>query len=261
MADTAIRIDHDGPVVRVQLTRPEVRNAFNGEIVAALTGWAVDAAHSPDLRVAVLSGQGPTFSAGADLAWMRAAASYSWDENVRDARAAAEMFEALDRLPVPLIGRVQGAALGGGAGLVAICDMVVAAADATFGFTEVRLGIVPAVIAPYVIAKIGPSASRELFLRGARFDAARAREIGLVHEVVPETELDRAVDARIAEVLAGGPEAIATAKALIRRVAGRAPRDVAQLTAETIAERRASPEGADGLLAFLEKRTPRWSRS
>jgi len=168
------------------------------------------------------------------------------------------MFEALDRLPIPLIGRIQGAALGGGLGLASVCDIVVAADDAVFGFTEVRLGIVPSVISPYALAKIGRSAARELFLTGARFDAARARAIGLVHAVVPAERLDDEVNRRVGEILSSGPQAVREAKALIREVAGRAPADVAALTAETLAGRRVCPEGQEGMRAFLEKRQASW---
>src|SRR6185295_2209097 len=185
-------INHDGVVVRVTLNRPEVRNAFNEELIAELTAWAESVTTSGP-RVAVLSGAGKMFCAGADLTWMSKMVAYTRNENVRDARAMARMFEALDRLPIPLIGRIHGAALGGGAGLAAVCDIVAAAEDSAFAFTEVKLGILPAVISPYALAKIGRSAARELFLTGARFSAARAREIGLVHAVCDEQDLDRLV--------------------------------------------------------------------
>src|SRR5204862_3854593 len=174
-------IEPDGPVVRVTLNRPEVRNAFNEELIAEMTAWAESVTTAGPSRVAVLSGAGKVFSAGADLGWMSKMVAYTHEENVRDARLMARMFEALDRLPIPLVGRVHGAALGGGAGLAAVCDIVVAAEEASFAFTEVKLGILPAVISPFVLAKIGRSAARELFLTGARFGAARAKEIGLVH--------------------------------------------------------------------------------
>jgi methylglutaconyl-CoA hydratase len=168
------------------------------------------------------------------------------------------MFAAIDDLPVPVIGRIQGAALGGGAGLAAVCDIVVAEDTALFGFTEVRLGILPAVISPFVLAKIGQSAARELFLTGARFSAARAREIGLVHAVVPAGALDDTVQAYVREILAGGPEAIAAAKRLIPRVAGRPPAEAAAVTADALAKQRVAPEGQEGLRAFLDKRVPWW---
>jgi methylglutaconyl-CoA hydratase len=185
--------------------------------------------------------------------------AYSHDENVRDARALTTMLEALDTLPIPLVGRVHGAALGGGAGLAAVCDIVVAADDAVFGFTEAKLGILPAAISPYAIAKIGRSAARELFLTAARFSADRARQIGLVHAVVPAADLDTTIDAYVRELLTSGPEALAGAKALIRAVAGRPPAEVAELTAETIARHRVSSEGQEGMRAFLQKNKPSWS--
>jgi methylglutaconyl-CoA hydratase len=251
-------IARDGPVTRVTLNRADVRNAFDEELIAGLTAWArsIDT-HST--RLAVLGGEGKVFCAGADLAWMSKMVGYSHEDNVRDARALAAMFEALNALPVPLIGRVQGAALGGGAGLTAVCDIVVAADDAVFGFTEAKLGILPAVISPYTIAKIGQSAARELFLTAARFSAQRAREIGLVHAVVPEVDLDTTIDAYVHELLTSGPEAVAGAKSLIRTVAGRAPSDVAGVTAETIARHRVSAEGQEGMRAFLQKKKPSWS--
>ena len=175
----------DHGVLRVALNRPEVRNAFDEEVIAALTALARDAARDPTLRAIVLSGEGPAFCAGADLAWMMKSVAYSRQDNLRDAEDLARMLELLDSLPVPLIGRVHGAALGGGVGLVAVCDIVVAADDTVFAFSETKLGILPAVISPYVLAKIGASAARELFLTGARFDAARARDLGLVHRIVP----------------------------------------------------------------------------
>jgi methylglutaconyl-CoA hydratase len=257
-----LSVEQTGPVVRVTLNRPDVRNAFNEELIAELTEWATTVhfkADSASPRVAVLSGTGKVFCAGADLGWMSKMVGYSREENVRDAQALAEMFEALDTLPIPLVGRIHGAALGGGAGLAAVCDIVVAADDSVFGFTEVKLGILPAVISPYVLAKIGQSAARELFLTGARFPAARARDIGLVHTVVPASGLDTAVDACVKELLSSGPEAVSAAKALIRRVAGRPATEVAGVTAETIADRRVSAEGQAGMRAFLEKTNPPWT--
>jgi methylglutaconyl-CoA hydratase len=184
--------------------------------------------------------------------------AYSREENVRDATRMAAMFEALDTYPLPLVGRVHGAALGGGAGLAAVCDIVVAADDAIFGFTEAKLGILPAVISPFALAKIGVSAARELFLTGARVTADRAREIGLVHAVAPEGRLDATVDAYVRELTSSAPEAVAAAKRLLRTVAGARPADVTALTAETIATHRISAEGQAGMRAFLEKRRAPW---
>jgi methylglutaconyl-CoA hydratase len=257
----SLLIEQQGPVVRVTLNRPEVRNAFDESLIAELTAWAKSVRADGVARAAVLAGAGKAFCAGADLTWMSKMVAYTRDENVHDARAMAEMFEALDRLPIPLIGRVHGAALGGGVGLAAVCDIVVAAEDAIFGFTEVKLGILPAVISPYAIAKIGRSAARELFLTGARFSAARAREIGLVHAVGEEAELDRIVAKYVNDLLTSAPQAVAAAKALIAEVASRTGADAAGITIDAIADRRVSPEGQDGMRAFLEKRPPRWTRT
>jgi methylglutaconyl-CoA hydratase len=236
-----------------------VRNAFNAEVIGELTGWAQSLARQADVRVVVLSGAGKTFSAGADVTWMSKTVYYTEAQNLSDAMGASRMFAAIDTLPVPVIGRVQGAALGGGAGLAAVCDIVVAEDSAVFGFTEVKLGILPAVISPFVLAKIGRSATRELFLTGARFSAARAREIGLVHAVVPGAVLDDTVAAYVREILTAGPEAVAAAKALIVEVAGRAMDEAQPLAARALAARRVSAEGQEGLKAFLEKRKASWS--
>ncbi|HQZ40808.1 MAG TPA: enoyl-CoA hydratase-related protein [Vicinamibacterales bacterium] len=258
MSDNFLTIRREGPVEHVTLSRPDVRNAFNEKAIAELASWAAGAAVDPGLRVVVLAGAGKVFSAGADAAWMAKMAGYSHDDNVKDAESTAAMFRAINTLPCAVIGRLHGAALGGGSGLAAVCDIVVAAEHTVFGFTETRLGILPAMISPFVLPKIGVSAARELFLTGMRFDAARAREIGLVHAVVPESLLDEAVQRYVAEVLLAAPTAVAAAKALIRRVWGQAPEAVAALTAGAIAAQRVSPEGQDGLLAFLEKRRPGW---
>jgi methylglutaconyl-CoA hydratase len=252
-----ISVTQHGPVVRVTLNRPDVRNAFNEHVIAELTEWA-RGVPSTGARVAVLAGAGKAFCAGADLQWMSKMVGYSREENERDAMAMSAMFNALDTLPIPLIGRVHGAALGGGTGLAAICDIVVAADTAVFGFTEAKLGILPAVISPFAVRKIGISAARELFLTAARFSATRARELGLVHAVVSEAELDPAVNSYIQELLTSGPEAIAGAKRMIATVAGKVPADVAHVTAETIARHRVSDEGQVGMRAFLEKRPARW---
>src|SRR5438477_2596667 len=197
MSYTFLSTERDGPVETLTLNRRDVRNAFNEHVIAELTAWASAAsaaATSVDVRAVVIAGAGKTFCAGADVTWMAKTVRYTEEENLRDATAMSRMFAAIDALPVPVIGRVQGAALGGGAGLAAVCDIVVADADALFGFTETKLGILPAVISPFALAKIGRSAARELFLTGARFSAARAKDIGLVHRVVPTAELDSTVD-------------------------------------------------------------------
>jgi methylglutaconyl-CoA hydratase len=262
MSTTLLSVERRQAVEYVSLNRPDARNAFNPQLIEELGAWAGKvrgAAARGELRVAVLAGTGATFSAGADVAWMSSTVALTEDENIRDAAAMSQMFSALDELPVPLIGRIHGAALGGGAGLAAVCDVVVAAADALFGFTEVKLGILPAVVSPFVLAKIGASAARELFLTGARFPASRAREIGLVHAVVPPADLDEAVTRYVEEFLSAAPGAIAAAKALIPAVAGRGARDVSAVTARAIATRRVSAEGQEGLRAFLAKRKPSWA--
>jgi len=258
MAFTHLLARRDGAVEHLTLNRPDVRNAFNEEMIAELGAWA--AARHADLtvRAAVLRGAGPVFSAGGDLSWMARTADYTRDQNLRDAEALAQMYSRLDTLPFALIGCVHGAALGGGSGLAAVCDIVIAARNAVFGFTEVRLGIVPAIISPYVVAKIGQSAARELFLTGTRFSAERAREIGLVHTVIEPGELEDEARRVVDSVLACGPQAVAAAKALIRHAAGGASPRTAGLAAEVLADARGSDEGQEGLRAFLEKRRAAW---
>jgi methylglutaconyl-CoA hydratase len=254
-----LAIERRGAVEHLTLNRPDVRNAFNEEVIAELTAWATAAATDASLRVVVLAGAGKVFSAGADANWMAKMVNYSREDNVQDATRMAEMFLALNTLPAAVVGRIHGAALGGGAGLTAICDIAIADEGALFGFTETKLGILPAVISPYVLPKIGPSAARELFLTGMRFSAARAKEIGLVHAVVPAAELDDRVQAYVDELLSASPTGIAASKALIPQVWGRSPQDAMAITAHAIAAQRVSPEGQDGLKAFLEKRKPKWT--
>jgi methylglutaconyl-CoA hydratase len=250
--------ERDGGVLRLTLNRPEVRNAIDEELIAALTAAGRSAGDDRTLRAVVLAGQGKSFCAGADLTWMSKAIGYTREENRRDAEDLARMLETLNTLPVPLIGRVHGAALGGGAGLIAVCDIVVSSEDATFGFSEVKLGIIPAVISPYVIDKIGVSAARALFLTGMRFSARRARRLGLVHDIVAEGDLDDTIDGYLNEIFTAGPGAIAAAKALIREVSGSRTADVIGLTTSGIAEQRVSDEGQEGMKAFLEKRKAKW---
>jgi methylglutaconyl-CoA hydratase len=253
----------DGRIERLTLNRPDVRNAFNEHVIAELTDWAGrtrEAALRHEIRAVVIAGAGKMFCAGADVTWMAKTVHYTEEENLRDAMAMSRMFAAINQLPVAVIGRIQGAALGGGAGLAAVCDIVVAEDAALFGFTETKLGILPAVISPFALAKIGQSPARELFLTGARFSAARAKEIGLVQQVTAAASLDDAVARYVEELLTAGPEAVAAAKALIPNVWGRPIADAMPITAAAIASRRVSPEGQEGLRAFLEKRKPSWSR-
>jgi methylglutaconyl-CoA hydratase len=261
----AIRLERSGPgdtVARVTLARPEVHNAFDASVIAELrTTFATLAREEPTtLRAVILSGDGPSFCAGADIAWMRAAMALDVEGNEQDAMAMADMFETIDTCPVPVIVRVHGAALGGGMGLCAVGDLVVAESGARFGFTETRLGILPAVIAPFVIAKVGETHARALFPGGRRFDAVRAQRIGLVHEVVEgEAALDAGVEAAVADVLAAGPTAARAAKAIVREVRGLGHGSSKWHTARVIARQRVSAEAREGFAAFDEKRHPAWT--
>jgi len=250
-----------GGVATVTLARPEVHNAFDEALIAELTRAlkALDA--DPAVRVVVLAGEGRSFCAGADLTWMQRMAGYDHAANLADAGALAAMLAALDRLAKPTIARVHGAAYGGGVGLVACCDIAIAAEEATFALSEARLGLIPATIGPYVVAAIGRRAARRYFLTAERFGAADALAVGLVHAVVPAAGLDARVREIVDQLQAAGPRAQAESKALIRAVAGRAIDDtVIADTVEWIAAVRASPEGREGIAAFLERRPPAWQR-
>jgi methylglutaconyl-CoA hydratase len=242
---SALRIERDGHVLRVTLAKPDRRNAFDAELISALTA-AFDEAG--DARAVVLAGEGKSFCAGADVEWQRASIDLSEEENVEDALRLYRMCETIDQCPVPVIARVQGYALGGGSGLVACVDVAIAEPDATFGFSEVKLGIIPAVISPFVLPKIGAHA-RRYFLTGERFTAETALRIGLVHEVADD--LDAAVERVVGEVLTAGPGAVREAKKLIRE------RPTGEETARIAARLRAGEEGQEGLRAFLEVRTAR----
>lgn len=260
----ALRVERSGPngsIARVWLARPEKRNAFDASLIAELrstfAGFEREAPTA--LRVVVLAGEGETFSAGADINWMRAAMALDVEGNEQDAMAMAEMFETIDTCPVPVVARVQGAALGGGMGLCAVSDVVIAESGARFGFTETRLGILPAVISPFVIAKIGESHARALFPSGRRFDALRAQRIGLVHEVVEgDAALDMSVDAVIADVLSSGPTAVRAAKSIVREVRGLGHGSSKWHTARVIARQRVTDEAREGFAAFTEKRRAAW---
>jgi methylglutaconyl-CoA hydratase len=253
----SIRVDARGPIITVRLDRPAVRNAFNEVLIAELT--QVFTGFGPETRAVILSGEGPVFCAGADVSWMKKSVGASEAENARDAAAMASMYRAIDRCPCPVIGRVNGAALGGGMGLIAACDIVVAIEGAQFGFTEVRLGIVPAVISSFVLRKIGPGPARRYFLTGELFGPAEARSMGLVHEVARDlSDLDAKVEELIAALLKCGPRAVATAKALIREILALSPDAALEHAVQTIARVRVSPEGQEGLGAFLDKRKPSW---
>lgn len=254
-----------GPVCRVTLARPDVHNAFNAAMIGELRGAfeAVAQATQEDrlgLRVVVLSGEGKSFCAGADVNWMRESLSFTVEENRADAARMAAMFRSINECPVPVISRVHGAALGGGSGLLAVSDIVIAAEGTQFAFSEVKLGIAPAVISPFVLAKIGRGHARSLFLTGERFGVERALRIGLAHVSAPGDELDAEVEKAVGQVLSSAPWGIARAKELIARVPELPREEATELTVKTIAELRAGPEGQEGLGAFLERRKPGWAK-
>jgi methylglutaconyl-CoA hydratase len=258
MAATSIALSRAGPVATLTLQRPDVHNAFNVAMIAELREAFLALAADDAVRVVVLAAAGESFCAGADLSWMRDSLEWSRERNLADATALADMFEAAWTLPKPLIGRINGAALGGGVGLVACCDLAVAADGARFGFSEVKLGIIPAVIAQYVVPKIGVSHARALFVSGERFSAERAFEIGLIHAVTGAEALDATVATLAGRLMSSGPEAIGAAKRLIDAVWA-LERDAArQYAVQAIASARTGAEGQEGLRAFLEKRKPDW---
>jgi methylglutaconyl-CoA hydratase len=248
----------DDRVVHVRLNRPEVRNALDGALIAELTQVFSELAARTPLRAIVLEGEGAIFCGGADINYMRAALELNEAQNYEDALRLSDMFAAVDDCPAPTIARVQGAALGGGAGLIAACDIVVAEEQAVFGFTEAKLGIVPAVISPFVLRKIGQTHARALFPTAERFSAERAQRIGLVHEVVPRAQLDASIDTKIKELLTSGPSAARLAKKIARTAGGLAPDEARTWTAQRIAAQRVSDEGQEGLRAFVDKRRPTW---
>ena len=256
-----LRVERDRTVARVTLNRPEVRNAFNAELIASLA-WTFEAflEEPPEgLRAVVLAGAGEVFCAGADIEWQRASIGLSMEENEADAGRLQEMLVAIDECPVPVIAAVHGAALGGGMALCCVADITLATADATFGFTEVKLGLMPAVISPFVLPRIGEGAARALFLTGERFGSERALQVGLVSEVVPDPQsMGTRVDELLAQVLSGGPEAIRNAKAVIRDQRGLSRTEALSLTVKRAARQRVSAEGQEGLGAFLDKRPPSW---
>lgn len=243
---SALRIERDDSVLRITIAKPERRNAFDAALIRELTDAFTDVG---DARAVVLAGDGPSFCAGADIEWQRSSIDLSYDENVEDAMRLYGMCETIDRCPAPVVTRVHGHALGGGSGLVACSDIAIASPETVFGFSEVKLGIIPAVISPFVLPKIGAHA-RRYFLTGERFDAETARRIGLVHEVTDD--LEAAVDRVVGELLTSGPEAVRAAKELVRE------RPEGEATAQLAARLRSGDEGQEGLRAFLEKRTAGW---
>ncbi|MDK2125798.1 enoyl-CoA hydratase/isomerase family protein [Parachitinimonas caeni] len=257
-ANLDIQTDARG-VATVWLNRADLHNAFDDGLIADLTHTFAGLGQDPTVRIVVLAGRGRSFSAGADLNWMRRMASYGETENYNDAMGLARLMQTLDSLPKPTIARVQGAAFGGGVGLVACCDLAVAAPEASFCLSEVKLGLIPAVISPYVIGKIGKSAARRYFLTAERFNAEEALRLGLIHDITPADSLDDTVEGWIAALLGNGPQAMAAAKRLIANVSDR-PVNEALIddTAHSIARIRSSAEGKEGVSAFLEKRSASW---
>jgi methylglutaconyl-CoA hydratase len=257
-----LKLDVHRGIARVTLNRPDVHNALNDELIAHLRETFIDLGSRNDVRVIVLAGEGKSFCAGADLNWMSRVANYSYEENLKDAMGLANAFLAIAKCPKPVIARVHGAALGGGAGLVTACDIGIAVESTQFGFTEVKLGIIPAVISPFVIARIGAARCREFFLTGERFLAVAAHSIGLIqHVVINESALDALVESKAAQIFTSSPAAVAAAKELIFGVAERTLQTSVEFTAEAIARARASAEGKAGMNAFLSRTKPPWIQS
>jgi methylglutaconyl-CoA hydratase len=253
-----LQVTQDGPVVRITMTRPDRRNAFDAALIAALTDAFTAAPTLPGARAVVLAGDGASFSAGADLEWMRAGLELSEAGNEADALRLVGMLDTIAGCPLPVVARVHGHALGGGAGLVCTADIAVASDTLRIGFTEVRLGIIPAAISPFVVRRIGAGHARALFLRGCAINADEAFRIGLVHAVAPIAELDAAVDTVVADLLAGGPEALAETKLLLDEVSAPAAPGAGSETARRIARVRVRGEAQAGIRAFLERETPPW---
>lgn len=257
--DQTVTLAIESGIAHLTLNRPERHNAFDDQMITALDARLREISSRAEIRVVVLAAAGQSFSAGADLDWMKRMAGYSQADNEADAKALGDMLVRLNTLPIPTIAVVQGGAYGGGVGLVAACDMAIAANDAVFALSEVRLGIIPSVISPYVIAAIGQRAARRYFLTAERFDAVEAHRIGLVHQAVPSGDLTEATDRLVKNLLAGGPVAIASAKRLIADMSGRPINEsLVDETARRIAAARASDEGREGIAAFLERRKPNW---
>jgi methylglutaconyl-CoA hydratase len=246
-------------VARVWLNRPEVRNAFNEEVIAALTATFAELAKDEALRVVVLGAHGKAFCAGADLNWMKAMAGYSWEENRADAQKLADMLWTLDQCPVPIVGCIQGDCYAGGMGLAAVCDVLVAVEGATFCLSEARLGLLPATISPYVVRAMGQSAARRYMVTAERFSATQAHAMGMVHELATPETLNEKVDGMVRTLVANGPHAVRACKRLVRDVSGVPISEALRAeTARRIADIRASEEGREGVQSFLNKRKPSW---
>lgn len=254
-----LQVERDGRVVRLWLNRPAVRNAFNAVMVRELRKALEDVRRDDEARVVVLSGRGSAFCSGADLNWMREIIDFTYEQNLGETMDLAEALHELYSLPKPTVARVNGPAIGGGTGFVSVCDIVVASTEARFGLSEVKIGVVPAAISPYVVRRMGESRARQYFLTGERFDGRRAAEIGLANIVAEPAGLDAAVEAVVGSLLSSGPEALASAKELLRRVPGMDFEECKRFTAEMIARLRVSAEAQEGMAAFLKKRKPKWA--
>lgn len=257
MTFSTIKVEQSMSIATVAFNRPEIHNAFNATVITELTHAFTEIGRSP-VRVVVLTGEGKSFCSGADLNWMRSVINQSFEENLSEATALAELFYLIYSLRQPVIARVNGAAIGGGTGFVSVCDMAIAARSAKFSFSEVKIGVVPACIGPYVVKKLGEGRARELFITGERMDAVRAHEVGLVNRVVDDDKLDSSIEEVVQAILTSGPEAVAMAKQLIGNVPAMTPDRFKPYTAEMIAKLRISDEGQEGMDAFLTKRAPSW---
>jgi len=249
----------ENKIAKVYLNRPEVHNAFNEVMIAELTDVFTRITKEDETRVVVLTGKGESFCAGADLNWMKRMINFSYEQNLEDSLKLSELFYLMYSLPKPIIAAVNGAAIGGGTGLVAVCDIAIASDNAKFSLSEVKLGLVPACISPYVIRKVGEGQAREFFLTGERVTAQKALELGLVNQVVPLTQLPMAVEEKVKQLLSSGPKAIAMCKELLKNVPGMSFDQAKTYTAEMIASMRIGDEGQEGMSAFLEKRKPKWT--
>lgn len=258
MSYQTVEFSVDGRIANVTFNRPEIHNAFNGTVIEEMSDIFAKIKANDDIRVVLLTGKGKSFCAGADLNWMRGVIKQSFDENLAESNALADLFYSIYTCKRPVIGRINGAAIGGGTGFVAVCDIAIAARSAKFSFSEVKIGVVPACIGPYVVKKMGEGKARELFITGERMNGDRAYEVGLVNRVVDDDQLDAEVDDLIRSVLTSGPEAVAMAKRLVSEVPGMTPEQFKPYTAEMIARLRVSDEGQEGMDAFLNKRKPKW---
>ncbi|MDZ4723984.1 MAG: enoyl-CoA hydratase-related protein [candidate division Zixibacteria bacterium] len=256
---STINYEKNNAVGRITFNGPEIHNAFNATVISELSALLSEIEIDPSIRVVVLTGAGKSFCAGADLNWMRSVVSQSFEENLAESNKLADLFYQFYTFRCPIIARVNGAAIGGGTGFVAVCDIAIASESSVFSFSEVKIGVVPACIGPYVIKKMGEGKARELFITGERMNAVRAREVGLVNSVVADGDLDNEVDKLIASILSSGPSAVSMAKKLISEVSAMPPEEFKPYTAEIIARLRISAEGQEGMDAFLNKRKPKWS--